>query len=271
MIGFLKAYTAALLDEASANQFVSDDGDHNVPMRRRNGTVNDHGSPERCQLRIASPATRMRNVAADGIVSGMHAQCNDRKCSVYIADSKALAAFFESMSPAQVAPHHVAEFLKLGRKMKRKVRANRERAALSSFFTWLLTYDHADVTFNPCSGIKRNTETKRERYVTHDEYREVWEVATRSERLLMGITYRTLQRPESDIILWTTANLVSDGEKRALLFRQNKTGRPHRIARRQQPRHPRDLAGQGALGAGRRHGRGVRTFDVDQRRWPIRA
>jgi integrase len=46
----------------------------------------------------------------------------------------------------------------------------------------------------------------------------------------MGITYRTLQRPESDIILWTSMQLVNDGEGRALQFRQNKTGRPHRIA-----------------------------------------
>ena len=48
-------------------------------------------------------------------------------------------------------------------------------------------------------------------------------------------------------------------------------GRPHRIARRQQPCHPRHLAGQDALGAGRDHGRGVRVADVDRRRRPVRA
>ncbi|CAM3558425.1 hypothetical protein [Polaromonas hydrogenivorans] len=41
---------------------------------------------------------------------------------------------------------------------------------------------------NPCmqlSGIMRNPETKRQRYVTHDEYRAAYVVATRAERLLI--------------------------------------------------------------------------------------
>jgi integrase len=100
--------------------------------------------------------------------------------------------------------------------------------------SWLIVLGEVpELKVNPClrgSGVKRNAETKRERYVTHGEYQEVWAVATRAERLLMEITYRTLQRPESDIILWTTANLVSEGERRALDFVQNKTGRRHKIA-----------------------------------------
>jgi hypothetical protein len=89
-----------------------------------------------------------------------------------------------------------------------------------------------ELIVNPClrgSGVKRNPESKRERYVTHDEYRDVWAVATRAERLLMELTYRTLQRPESDIILWTTATW-SPRTAAALDFVQNKTGRRHKIA-----------------------------------------
>jgi hypothetical protein len=58
---------------------------------------------------------------------------------------------------------------------------------------------------NPClrgSGVQRNPESKRERYVPHDEYRDVYACANRAVRLMMALTYRTLQRPESDIILW---------------------------------------------------------------------
>jgi integrase len=87
---------------------------------------------------------------------------------------------------------------------------------------------------NPClraSGIQRNPESKRERYVDHDEYNEVWECAGRSVRLLMALTYRTLQRPESDLIRWDRREVVKarDG-KRVLDFRQWKTGRQMVIA-----------------------------------------
>lgn len=147
---------------------------------------------------------------------------SERTKSDYIADSKALAAFFGTMSPAQVAPHHVAQFLKLGRKMNRKVRANRERAALSSFFTWLLTYNHADVTFNPCIGIKRNSETKRTRYVTDEEFTKVLGKAGPAETALAWMIFRTLQRP-SDILRWTRSNLKNIDGVECLEFRQSKT------------------------------------------------
>ena len=82
---------------------------------------------------------------------------------------------------------------------------------------------------NPClraSGIQRNRETSRERYVTHEEYRSVWAEAHTSVRLLMEITYRTLQRPESDVIHWDTTVLSRNGAgKRMLKFKQGKTGK----------------------------------------------
>jgi len=153
----------------------------------------------------------------------------------YADDAGPLMIYFGRMLPEDILPAHVQAYLDTGAKASRATQANRERACLSSMLSWLLRKpdNGTSLTVNPCmraSGVVRNTESKRERYVTHDEYRDVWEVATRSERLLMGITYRTLQRPESDIILWTTANLVNDGAARALQFRQNKTGRPHKIA-----------------------------------------
>jgi integrase len=75
------------------------------------------------------------------------------------------------------------------------------------------------------SGIKRNPETKRERYVHHDEYRDVFAEAPLSVQALMELTYRTLQRPESDIIYWTMANLPAKNGKRIIRNRQNKTGK----------------------------------------------
>lgn len=151
------------------------------------------------------------------------------------AKTGALRTFFEPpMTPAEVTANHVALFLRLGAEAGRAVRANRDKACFSAFMSWLIvTGEVPELQVNPClrgSGVKRNPERKRERYVTHDEYRDVWAVATRSERILMELTYRTLQRPESDIILWTSADLVMEDNRRKLDFTQHKTGRRHKIA-----------------------------------------
>jgi integrase len=151
------------------------------------------------------------------------------------AKTGALRTFFAPpMTPADVTPNHIALFLKMGASAGRAVRANREKAAFSAFMGWLiLTGEVPGLLVNPClraSGVKRNPERKRTRYVTHEEYNDVRDVATRSEQLLMDLTYRTLQRPESDIITWTTAQVVHRDERRFLEFVQNKTRHEHRIA-----------------------------------------
>lgn len=147
----------------------------------------------------------------------------------------ALQIFFAPpMIPTDVTPNHVKQFLELGARLKRSVRANREKACFSSFMSWLITTGEIpELKVNPChraSGVKRNTEKKRERYVTHEEYRDVWNVAPASVQLMMVLTYRTLQRPESDIVLWDSTHLATEGGRRVLDFEQHKTGRRHRIA-----------------------------------------
>lgn len=142
----------------------------------------------------------------------------------------ALRLFFEPpMTPLDVTPAMVQDFLETNAQLGRPVPANREKAALSSCFGWLLRTEKVPgLQINPClraSGIKRNPESKRERYVTHEEYQAVWAVAGASVRLMMELTYRTLQRPESDIIAWDTTVLAMEGGKRILKFEQGKTGK----------------------------------------------
>jgi integrase len=140
-----------------------------------------------------------------------------------------------SMAPQDLTAEKVGVFLKVNAEAGRSRRANLDRACLSAAYGWMLRQSGAypGLQHNPClksSGVQRNPETKRDRYVTHDEYREVFAVATRSERLLMELTYRTLQRPESDIVLWDMSVIVNDGDRRYLVFRQNKTRTRMRIA-----------------------------------------
>lgn len=138
-----------------------------------------------------------------------------------------LRTFFEPpITPADVTPDMVQDFLDIGKTAKRARRSNLERAALSSCFGWMLRKKHCPgLMVNPClraSGVQRNKELPRERYVNDKDYRDVFDVATRSERLLMEITYRTLQRPESDIIKWDTRVVVNKPTGRTLEFVQNK-------------------------------------------------
>lgn len=137
--------------------------------------------------------------------------------------------FKPPLTPLDVTPDMVQDFLDDGAEAERATRSNRERAALSACFGWLLRKKHCPgLMVNPClrsSGIQRNPESKRTRYVTHEEYLAVWSEASRAVRLMMELTYRTLQRPESDIILWDSRIVVNrDGGGRALHFQQNKTG-----------------------------------------------
>lgn len=148
----------------------------------------------------------------------------------------ALRVFFAPpIRPEQVTPTMVQEFLALGAELGRPVPANREKAALSAAMSWMISRKGREIPgmlVNPClraSGIKRNAEAKRDIYVPHQDYQDVYAVAHTSVRLMMELTYRTLQRPESDIIRWDNTVLATVDGKRVLRFRQGKTGKTMQV------------------------------------------
>lgn len=142
--------------------------------------------------------------------------------------------FAPPLTPIEVTPDLVQDFLDVSAEAGSATQGNRNRACLSACFSWLLRKKHVPgMMINPCmrgSGVKRNPEAKRQRYVTHEEYQEVFDVATLSERRLMALTYRTLQRPESDIVLWDDTIIQTEGGRRYLVFNQHKTGARMKIA-----------------------------------------
>jgi integrase len=138
-----------------------------------------------------------------------------------------LKAFFGTMIPSDIKPSHVMAYLDLGVKLDRGTRANRERATLSACLSWMLRTDQGSLIVNPCmraSGVRRNPENQRERYVTDAEYWGVYDHSPLQVQLMMELIYRTLQRPEVDIPSWTQANIKRKGEERVLRFVQGKTG-----------------------------------------------
>lgn len=148
----------------------------------------------------------------------------------YKAAVKPLKAYFEPpMLPTDVEPSHVQDFLTIGAQAGHPIEANRQKTCLSSCLSWLIrTGKCQGLKVNPCfrvSGIKRNQEAARDRYVTDEEYLEVYANAPAQVQAMMELTYRTLQRPESDILGWTVANLTTKDGDRILRVKQSKTGK----------------------------------------------
>ena len=132
------------------------------------------------------------------------------------------------MYPIGIEPSHVAEYLDTNLELGRGVRANREKACLSSMFTWLIRTGQAAVKSNPCKGVRRNKETKRDRYVEDEEMLATLATAPIQVRAMAELVYRTLQRPE-DIIGWTPRNFTERRDTggqlvRIIRTRQGKTG-----------------------------------------------
>jgi integrase len=146
----------------------------------------------------------------------------------YTRDAVPLKAFFGAMYPVGVEAPHVADYLDTNLQLDRAVRANREKACLSAMFTWLVRTGKAGVKLNPCIGVRRNKETKRERYVEDEEMRATLASAPVQVVALAELVYRTLQRPE-DIIGWTPRNITERRDASGQLVRiirttQGKTG-----------------------------------------------
>lgn len=182
-----------------------------------------------CRLRVAAGTLAQRTLEdyEQAITGTKGKQGREDKPS-------ALRVFFAPpMTPLDLEPEMVKDFLTTNAELGRPVPANREKAALSSCMSWLIVSGKVPgLKVNPClraSGVRRNPESRRDRYVTHDEYNEVFALAHNSVRLMMELTYRTLQRPESDIINWTTQVLLTEGDQRKLSFRQSKTGKQMKI------------------------------------------
>lgn len=146
----------------------------------------------------------------------------------YTDASEKLKVWFKDFYPSGIEPSNVGDYLDTGLELGRGVRANREKATLSVMFTWLIRKGFAGVKTNPCTGIKRNKETKRERYVENEEMHATLADAPVQVWALAHLVYRTLQRPE-DIICWTPRNITERRDAggkvvRIIRTQQGKTG-----------------------------------------------
>lgn len=88
--------------------------------------------------------------------------------------------------------------------MVSKTQANREKSFLSRVFRW------GYVQHDLCQGVKKFKETARERYITDEEYKAVYDVAPDVVRATMEIAYLCLAR-QSDVLALTEGQIRETG------------------------------------------------------------
>ena len=95
--------------------------------------------------------------------------------------------------------------------------ANRDITLLQTVFAYAMRWGWC--TQNPCRGVRRHTEKRRERYITAAEFVVIKAAADEQWRCILDLAYLTAMR-RGDIL-----NLrLSDITDHALVIRQGKTG-----------------------------------------------
>lgn len=122
---------------------------------------------------------------------------------------------FGKAALGQIKPHHIREYLD---KRTAKVSANREVATLSAVFNWArergITHEP-----NPCAGVRKNTESGRDIYVTDEQFDALWKHAVPELQDALDLARLTGQRPAD--IRKMTRDDIRDGH---LSVKQGKTG-----------------------------------------------
>lgn len=137
---------------------------------------------------------------------------------------KHLLAFFND-PPAplnSIMPNHIRDYLNY--RSNAKVRANRERALFSHIFNKAREWGYTDRE-NPCHGVRGNTESGRDVYVTDDLFWKVYEKAADHIQFAMMLAYFTGQRVADVLKIKLTD--IADG---CIWIKQNKTQTRLRIS-----------------------------------------
>lgn len=126
---------------------------------------------------------------------------NDLKGIINLKD------FFSSMSPFDVKPIHVYQYLD-ARGAEAKIGANREVALLSHIFSMGIKWGVIET--NPCIGIKKHKENRRNRYITDEEFSGIIALASPLLKCLIEFAFLTGLR-KNDILNIKLASITDQG------------------------------------------------------------
>lgn len=134
-----------------------------------------------------------------------------------IADTR-LAHHFGAMPIGAVQPSHVAQYLEKRKRDGHGPMGNRERAVLSSAYEYAMRQGWAQ--WNPCRGVRRNTERPRRRYVTDAEFLAAFEAAPEPLQDVLALALLTGLR-QGDLRALKRSALTDAG----ISVREGKTGK----------------------------------------------
>lgn len=134
-----------------------------------------------------------------------------------------LREVFGDMKPDDVEPRHVGALL---HSTEHKVAANRLVSVLSAVFSkargrWYVCKN------NPCTNVERNETSPRDRYISDEEYKAVYELASPRLQIAMDLAYLTGQR-QGDLLALKWEHVHTIGVPRdewGVFFQQGKTGK----------------------------------------------
>lgn len=151
----------------------------------------------------------------DEALDAMRHRLADNTVKQYEAAAARLKEYLAEFEPRQVLPRHVAK-LKLHMADTPNM-SNRVISFLRMVFAYALEQQVVDS--NPCIGIKRHAEKKRDRYITDDEFSAICAGASDYMRSIFEMCYLTGQRI-SDVLSIRLADISPAG----IAFEQQKTG-----------------------------------------------
>jgi len=132
----------------------------------------------------------------------------------YEAAGERLKDAFAEFAPREVLPRHVAA-LKMHMSETPNM-SNRVISVLRGVFSYALEKQMVDS--NPCTGIKRHQENKRDRYITDAEFEAILKNSSDNMRVIYEMCYLTGQRI-GDVLAIRLSDISADG----IAFKQEKT------------------------------------------------
>ena len=133
----------------------------------------------------------------------------------YEVAAERLKAIFAEFEPRQVLPRHVAA-VKMDLADTPNM-CNRILSFLRIVFSYALEWQEVDS--NPCIGIKRHEEARRDRYITDGEFSALLAASSQYIRCILEMCYLTGQRV-GDVLSIRLADISDEG----VAFTQEKTG-----------------------------------------------
>jgi integrase len=170
--------------------------DENGKRRQKKLCRVSDGEPAlfRALARITDPkSTSVSELLDSFLIHGMRDLAPETQKTYRGYIERQLRKVFGEMSPDDIEPFHIAQYLEKRKNMGAAIVANKETGCLASAFQYGMR--NGFCTSNPCRGVRRNKTKPKDRYVRHDEFLAYFNAAPEHVQDLMAGMYLMELRP----------------------------------------------------------------------------